>query len=463
MTSRFFYSHALHSRPNKKGNAMTIRERLAKLNKEIKSLYDEATAILEVSGEQDRDLTADEQTRIDAIHGKGKDDRGQIGKLEAQAAQMELVAERQDVIAARTFSHPLVTSGPDPVERIPARVKRQRPGIFDTVDDAYEAGQFLMAVIGGSDSARDWCVTNGVLNAHTTSDNTKGGYTVPETMESTIIRLVEEKGVFRANARQWPMPSGEATIPRRASGFAAEFVGENTAGTTQDLGLDQIKLSAKKLMVLTAITSELSEDTIIAFANLITTEMALAFADKEDNCGFLGDGTSTYGGIVGVKNAVAAGSIATASAATTFAALTIGDFEGAVAKLPMYAGISPAWYVSSAAYYLAMARLMFAAGGATPADYQAGTGPMFLGYPVRFSQVLSKTSAAQSGATYGFFGDAAMAATFGTRRGVTIASDSSVYFAEDALAIRATERFDINVHERGTATDAGPIIALVMA
>lgn len=442
--------------------AMTNRERLAKLHAQIKALYDEATATLEVASEADRDLTAEEQSRIDEIHGKGNDDRGQIGKLEAQSVQLEMICDRQDQVSARTFTHPLATFGPKQEEKIPARIKKQRPGIFDSVDDAYEAGQFLMATVGHSDLAREWCVENGIMNAHTTSDNTTGGYTVPETMESTIIRLVEERGVFRANSRVWPMPSGEALIPRRATGFTAEFVGENTAGTTQDLSLDQVKLAAKKLMVLTAITSELSEDTIIAFANLLTTEMALAFADKEDRCGFIGDGTATYGGIVGVTNAVAAGSIATAAAATAFSALVIGDFETAVGKLPMYPGINPAWYVSSSCYYLSMARLMFAAGGATPADYQAGTGPMFLGYPVRFTQVFPTTSAVQASANYGCFGDLSMSSTFGTRRGITIASDASLYFAEDALAIRATERFDINVHERGTATAAGPIVSLKM-
>jgi hypothetical protein len=55
-----------------------------------------------------------------------------------------------------------------------------------------------------------------------------------------------------------------------------------------------------------------------------------------------------------------------------------------------------------------------------------------------------------------------MAATMGTRRGVTLRADESIYFAQDALALRVTERFDINVHERGTATTAGPILALQM-
>jgi HK97 family phage major capsid protein len=84
----------------------------------------------------------------------------------------------------------------------------------------------------------------------------------------------------------------------------------------------------------------------------------------------------------------------------------------------------------------------------------------FLGYPVRFIQTLP--SAAATNVKIAYFGDLAMAATMGTRRGVTLRADESVYFAQDALALRVTERFDINVHERGTASVAGPIIALQM-
>jgi hypothetical protein len=53
-----------------------------------------------------------------------------------------------------------------------------------------------------------------------------------------------------------------------------------------------------------------------------------------------------------------------------------------------------------------------------------------------------------------------MSTTFGDKRGVTVATDSSIYFTSDAIALKATERFDINCHERGTASAAGPMIAL---
>jgi HK97 family phage major capsid protein len=181
---------------------------------------------------------------------------------------------------------------------------------------------------------------------------------------------------------------------------------------------------------------------------------------REDQCGFLGDGTSTYGGITGLAGALNDGSIKIASGITTAATLTLANFEAVVAALPEFPGIQPAWYIHKALFHTTMGRLQVAAGGNTVSDLGNGPVMQFLGYPVRFIQTLP--SAAATNVKIAYFGDLAMAATMGTRRGVTLRADESVYFAQDALALRVTERFDINVHERGTASVAGPIIALQM-
>jgi HK97 family phage major capsid protein len=183
-------------------------------------------------------------------------------------------------------------------------------------------------------------------------------------------------------------------------------------------------------------------------------------AVKEDSCGFLGDGTSTYGGITGLANALNAGSIVTATSITDLANLLIATFITTVGKLPQFPGIQPAWYVNKAVYYASMGRLALAAGGNNLVDFGNGPQEQFMGYPVRFINTLPSTAA--SGTKIAYFGDLAMAATMGTRRGVTLRADESIYFAQDALALRVTERFDINVHERGTASLAGPMIMVQM-
>jgi len=92
----------------------------------------------------------------------------------------------------------------------------------------------------------------------------------------------------------------------------------------------------------------------------------------------------------------------------------------------------------------------------------AGGAPLqFLGFPVEIVQVMNSTTTAQT-STDGlvYLGNLQLAATMGTRRGISIQVDGSRYFEFDQLAIRGTERFDVNYHERGTASVAGPVIML---
>jgi len=53
-----------------------------------------------------------------------------------------------------------------------------------------------------------------------------------------------------------------------------------------------------------------------------------------------------------------------------------------------------------------------------------------------------------------------MAATLGTRRGMTMAISGDRYFEYDQFAIRCTERFDINIHDVGNTSKAGAVIML---
>ena len=204
---------------------------------------------------------------------------------------------------------------------------------------------------------------------------------------------------------------------------------------------------------------------MIALAEDLANEIAYAMALKEDQCGFVGDGTSTYGGIVGVVNAVEAGSIKGAATGNdSFETLDLADFEGAVGKLPEYAEGNAKWYISKAGYWASMARLMNAAGGNTTETLADGTRQkMFLGYPVITSQVMNSTLGTDASAPKAIIGDLRQGATVGDRRGFTLATSEHNDFESDQIAIRGNQRFDINVHERGTGTAAGALVLVKSA
>lgn len=329
------------------------------------------------------------------------------------------------------------------------------------VKKAERFGRWLLAQRGHHKSL-NWCERNGIeVKAHTEGVNSAGGFLVPDEFETELITLREQYGVFRRNARVRPMSSDTLRLPRRSATLTASFVGEATSGSETTQTFDSILLVAKKVMVLTTVSNELNEDSFVNLADDIAGEIAYAFALKEDECGFIGDGTSTYGGITGVATAVAAGTDGTNyydGGLTTSADIVLADVNATMALLPAYAD-SPncKWYMHKSTWHGGFEKVASAAGGTSGREIQEGYRgtPTFFGYPVEFAQVMTSGSYTANNAV-ALFGDLSMAASFGDRRTTEVQiSDSALNaFEQDELAIRGTERFDINVH------DIAPIVAL---
>jgi HK97 family phage major capsid protein len=430
----------------------------------------EAETIVTKAGAEARSVTEEENkaylaamAAADAAHAEEQ----RLVKLIADKASLAVPEGRKTSPAAPAVLVPVEKTVAAPRLLRSARVRNFRAdGGVSAEERAHATGQWLLATIGANTRAAQWCHDHGIevrgTSPLTTTTNSLGGYLVPEVLESTIIDLREERGVARRSVRVMPMASDSVVIPRRASGVTAYFVAENAEITASDKNWDAVSLTARKLAVMCKMSSEIAEDAIISIADDLASEIAYAFADKEDECLFNGDGTSTYGGVVGLKSAVAAGGKVTAATGNTaFSTLDLEDFEQMVGKLPQYAVANAAWYVSRVGWANSMLRLAEAAGGNTVAQVAGGAPFQFLGFPVVIAQVMNSTTTAQvSTDGLAYLGDLRLAATMGTRRGISIDVDPSRYFEFDQIAIRGTQRFDLNVHERGTASVAGPVIML---
>lgn len=445
---------------------MKLKQLIAAKRAEITALVAEVEAISALTENEKRVETAEEKARLEAITNKG----GLLDKLGDEVAAMEqrlAIMDRATAIAGQRLQEQIDASEGSsngssfPVIRVPARAKRTgNLTAFANTEEgerqAYASGKWLQATVGNNASARQWCREHGlVTNAMSEGDDLKGGNLVIPEFENAIIKRMEAYGVFPRFVRQTTMVSDSKTIPRRLSGLTVYFPGEAGTITDSDATQGQVNLTAKKAATLTKISNELNDDAIVSIANEVAEEIAYAHAVKIDQIGFLGDATSTYAGIYGLDNILAAGSISTATS-TTIGALTLTEAEACVAKLLQVPGIRPVWFVHSAIFWNGLARLQVAAGGNAVMDVGNGPQMQFLGYPVVFTQALS--GAGTTGTTWGFIGDLSLAATMGMRRGISIASDSSVYFASDQIALRSTYRYDINIHEIGTASAGGPII-----
>lgn len=479
------------------------------LREEIAELCNRVDAIVDLARADKRDLSAEETAEVDRIQGSGKAG-GEIAALQAQLERAEKIEARQAQIAAerangngrtgavlnvqtgephgedgnliggrqaRAEETQLAGAGIKVTARaaklvIPAqcRFKHSELKAFTgpkADERAFIAGMFFLATLCKNDWARGWCKDNGIntrpQNALQETGNELGGYLVPDEMETQIIELRQKYGVFRREAKQVPMKGDTKSIPRRIQGVTAYFVGENSLGVTSDKAWDQVKLIAKKLMAITLYSSELSEDAVINIGDDLTDEISYAFSLKEDQCGFLGDGTSGYGSIVGLANALTSNSIYQAAAGhNSMANLTLGDHQALMGMLPNYV-MAPKWYCHKAYWSNVMMRLIDAAGGNTAQWISTGVPEQggyheFLGYPVVEAQVLPNTLGAATNTKFCYFGDLEMAASMGNRRGVTIQISDDRYFEYDQIGIKGTERFDINVHERGDSVNGGGAI-----
>lgn len=422
------------------------------ISKEIQSLQARAEAIVAVAKEETRDLNAEETQEIDSIVGTDAES-GKIAALRKDHSRMlRIESAAVDIVKKQEAAEA------QPV-KIPARAKAKAPVGFESAEDAWLMGNWALASFSGNAKSKRVCKDHGVKAALSVGVNPLGGAVVPEPLSNAIIELREMFGVFRQNATVIPMAEATLTIPRLASEVTAYYVGENTSITTSDPTLASIKLDAKKLATLTVMSNEVNEDAAIALAEMLSRSIAQSFAIAEDAAGFLGDGTSTYGGISGLITDLAAGSRYTATSRQTFSALTMADFESMMGQAKQWAGYQPKWFISKAGYAASMMRLADAVGGNTNVTIANGPSMVsFLGFPVVFCQGLESRLTGTTGGTFAFFGDLREGVYMGSRKDITLAIDSSRYFDQDSIALRAVQRFDIRCFDVGTATASGGII-----
>lgn len=350
---------------------------------------------------------------------------------------------------------------------------------------AYNFGMWALATLSEQlpgrfgnrfENARKHVTDMGLRNAlHQSNDGTGYGHFIPEEFGMDMIVLREQYGVARRTMKIVPMSSDTRSDPRRVSGLTAYFVTEGSAGTTSSGVVDRVGLTAKDIMAITTMSANLSSDAAISIGDDLSGEIAYAFAHKEDLCAFNGDATSTFGGIVGVRTKLqdvdgagtdSAGLVT--GTGVTWSSIVLADFNNVLGKLPEYADTANAvWVCHKTFYATVMQKLALASGGVTAMEVSSGDRrprPEFLGYPVEFSQVFPSTTAETTVACT--LGDHALAASFGDRQQESImfsehatVGGESVFERND-IAVRGTERFDINVHDVGSSSAAGPVVGL---
>jgi HK97 family phage major capsid protein len=437
-----------------------MSKRLKGLREKKVEIFEKAEALIAKVETEKRDFTAEERTLNDGY------------RATLKAIDADIDAEHEMELQRAKMATPVVLESTEgfsiPRQHALKHFKGEKP-----TERAHRFGQFMLASVFGNVKAHEWCMKNGVvLRAQSEGVNTAGGFLVPEEIAMDIIVLRDEYGLARRKLQVMPMGRDTITVPRLASGLTAYFVGEGATITASQAAWNQVRLTAKKLGALTILSSELDEDAAVNVGDILVGEMAYAFANKEDTVLFSGTGISTDGGITGLRTIFNAGvgsligAVDAGSGLDTMAEITAADLARAQGALPQYVYTrgNPTWYCSQTMWANVFERLIGASGGVTKDQASGRTIREYNGYPVELTQAMLAPAAATTNCddvAMILFGDLAMAASMGDRRGITVARSTEYKFAEDQVAIKATERFDINVHDTGDTVTAGPIVALM--
>lgn len=348
------------------------------------------------------------------------------------------------------------------------KIKRGE-AVYGDADQAEIAGAWFRkaaASCGGRNDYPQRANDEKILaKASSTFVNASAGALVPPDFVAQVIYLTEKFGVATRIANVRTMTRDVQTFPRRTGVQALSALGEGATITGTDDTYDNVEITAKKFGRLALFSNELLDDSAVSVADEFTRSTAEAWQKSIDLSYFIGDGTSTYNGQVGLIGALPSGAYVAQASGSTWGAQTMADLENMIGRVENVDSSRLAWVCSRQYYYQVMVRLAMAQGGVTVQETVAGMNggagnadAMFLGFPVYFTQVLPTATATSQKCVY--FGDFMGASMVGLRKELQVASSTDRYFDADQFAMRAIARFAINIHGDGRATTYGPVTAL---
>ena len=284
-----------------------------------------------------------------------------------------------------------------------------------------------------------------IRNAFSSTVPSEGGYLIPESLRSELLRVSLETSIVRPRARVIPMDSLRVPFPAIDStsnvssvygGVVGYWTQEGAALTASQASFGRVVLDAKKLTAYTEVPNELISDSIISFQAFLDQIFPEALGFYEDDAFINGTGV---GEPLGYLNGSAAVSVAKESGqpADTIVWQNL---------IKMYARMLPGslsravWVVPPDAFpELATMSLSVGTGGSAIWLNNGASGPpaTILGRPVLISEKVPKLGDAKdvSFVDFGFY-------LLGDRQVMSAMSSPHYKFGEDETAYRIIERCD---------------------
>lgn len=347
-------------------------------------------------------------------------------------------------------------------------------GFWPSLESCRDFGLFVIAHCLGDTKAKEELEAKGITCKYVDKDgkfsNEKAtGYdpAIPEDFMAFLVERIGMYGVYRRNALIWPISGGSASFPILNQDPEVYCLEAGVAPDASSIGFGAGGLSPKNWISYIPVPKSTMESAAIAIGEVVGRRLARAFGRKEDACGFIGDGTSTYFNHIGLTQALLrvdtnapstnTRALFKQTTAGTWAAIVKDDILGLQGIIHDDAddGVDLKWYCNKNFYYTVLLKLALGLGGVNASEVintAYGRSPYFLGRPVEFVPPMHRIKPSADHIPL-IYGNLRMAAIMGEARAYSLASDSSVFFTSDSVAIRATERIGMN-NETGVGTKA---------
>lgn len=254
---------------------------------------------------------------------------------------------------------------------------------------------------------------------HSTLTGPSGEFLVPKPMLASIYTIIEEYGLAQRLCTNVTLTSKDLDLNSIATAATANWAGEAASFTESDLVLGQNVLETAKLGAVSSITSEQDEDQLVPLIPSWLDKVGEDIALKIDQSVLIGDGTSTYGGFVGITNMSGVQTFTAGASDLAPANLVEADFDSVVRLLSVARRMRAQWVMPRIVWdYI---RKFESTVGARIVQGMLTRMPeqFYDGFPVNLSEAMDNTDGDVANRDFAILGDFSRT-LLGFRRGITV-------------------------------------------
>lgn len=310
---------------------IALRQSKAAALQTAKQITDGAKAL-------DRDLSAEEETKIDELLAQADDFEAKAKAIEAKAARMERL---DGGIASLSQSAGRRAPASAPLTETPTSSTTVRENWKDDPKKGFRTHRdYLLAVMDAGQNRlvdRDVAARLNFLQAVGSDEgrgisDPAGGYLIPEGFSPNLMKIDPEMDPIGALTRKIPMANPLIRMPARvdknhstsvSGGLTVTRRPETVAGTASQITFEQVTMQAYSLFGLSYATEEILADSPISFVALLEAGFSDQFIYHLVNERLNGTGVGEFLGIMTALDSTSAGPTISVSKETGQAAATI--------------------------------------------------------------------------------------------------------------------------------------------